>query len=505
MMKSKCLLMSAALSLFVAGGLRAQSVRWSVSPSYDDIQQVSEQLYRVTMAKGIGLVTADGKVVIDPGQADKITDFSDGIAIALKAEKPYYRLVGIIFEDGNSLFPPGEYYVDNYPFFSEGMLPVLNKKGQYGFMDKEGGLAIDCKYSSARPFCQGYAVVGTDPSIKIGSWSPIESKELFTYIDQNGIELSLDRALGKIYFGSSFYNDEATVKTKKGVFCTIGLNGQVKEMDVKPNLKFDWKYRLSDETDPESFEASAVINGPTTFQENGKYGFAKGSRRILSAQFEKATPFYDRYAVAKLPNGPYGILELIDRSIICSLERGSLDVSEKGKECVRVVVNLPEAFKDDEVFLRVYGESPQSETNSTFLDGPGITMRATEMILPSQTHNVELICNGLLVYSGSFEELGPEVSVTVTAALTAEKAGVDKKQPFVVVFTNTSNQDIKLPVSITGKKVTNKKTTVTVKAGKKARVTSDFIDVTEKEMRMITIQYGDETVTKSLQVKSIFD
>ena len=228
-----------ALGLMLCAlGVRAQSVKWSVPPEYDAIEQVSEKLYKVTTVKGEGLVSADGKVIVDPGSADKISDFSEGFAIAMKADAKtkIYRLTGIISEDGEMLVPPGEFYIGDYPFFSEGFLPVFNKKGAYGFLDKEGGLAVDFKYSTVHPFCQGYALVGLGKPSKNGSSSgdPLESKDPVTYVDKNGVEIPLDKSLGKIYFGTSFYNGEAVVKTKKGSFCTIGTSGEVIQLDVKP-------------------------------------------------------------------------------------------------------------------------------------------------------------------------------------------------------------------------------------------------------------------------------
>jgi hypothetical protein len=486
-------------------GLRAQSVKWSVPPEYESLEQVTEKLYKVTTVKGVGLVTRDGKVVIEPEEVDKITIFSEGLAVAMKADKSKnYRLVGIISEDGDLLVPPGEYYIGDYPFFSEGMFPVFNKKGAYGFLDKEGGLAVDCKYSAVHPFCQGYALVGLGKPSKNGSSSgdPLNSKDPVTYVDRNGVEISLDKSIGKITFGTSFYNDEAVVKTKSGAFATIGTNGQLVQLDVKPNLRFDWKYRLSDEKQPEGYQEPIVIDGPTTFQDNGKYGYIKGSRRILAAQFEDAHPFIDGYAVATVSSGATGILKLIDGDVTCSLERGSVAVAEKGKEGVAAVVTLPPEFKDDDITVRCFGEDHNSQFT---LRGDGTTKRTAQYVLPSSRHNVEVTCNGLVIYSGEFDALGGVGSITVAAATTANRANQNDEQPFVVTFTNTGKQDTKITVSISGANVSAKRTTLTVKAGQKARINGTFLKVTKTEYRKITITYDDETVSKSLQVKPIFD
>jgi hypothetical protein len=118
---------------------------------------------------------------------------------------------------------------------------------------------------------------------------------------------------------------------------------------------------------------------------------------------------------------------------------------------------------------------------------------------------VEVTCNGLVIYSGEFDALGGVGSITVAAATTANRANQNDEQPFVVTFTNTGKQDTKITVSISGANVSAKRTTLTVKAGQKARINGTFLKVTKTEYRKITITYDDETVSKSLQVKPIFD
>lgn len=501
----KCFFFSTVLIL-CAQHLPAQSVKWSVPPKYDAVEQVTEKLYKVTSGKSVGIVSAEGKVVVDTDFADKITDFSEGLAVAMKVDKnKNYRLAGIIYEDGRTLVPPGEYYLGDYAFFSEGMLPVFNKKGAYGFLDKEGSLAVDFKYSTVHPFCEGYALVGLGKSGKNGSRAgdPLDSKDPVTYVDYNGVEIPLDKSLGKIYFGTSFYKGEAVVKTKKGSFCTIGTSGEVIQLDVKPNLKFDWKYRLSEEKRPEGFAPSSVVfNGPTPFQENGKYGYMRGSRHILAPQFEEALPFEGGYAVAKLRPGAVGILKLLDAEVACSLERGSVAVSEKGKEAVAVVVRLPQEMKDDDIVVRCYGEDHNSQFT---LRGDGTTKRTAQYVLPSSPHNVEVSSGGLIIYESRFEAIGPDASITVAIATTANRANEKDEQAFVVTFTNTGTQTVVLPVSVSGTGLASKKTTLTIKPGQKGRVSSVFLKVTKTEYRKVTVVYGDDTLTKSLQVKPIFD
>lgn len=44
-------------------------------------------------------------------------------------------------------------------FFTNGLMPVANKDGYYGYVDEDGNIAIDCKYADASPFYGEYALV----------------------------------------------------------------------------------------------------------------------------------------------------------------------------------------------------------------------------------------------------------------------------------------------------------------------------------------------------------
>ena len=44
-------------------------------------------------------------------------------------------------------------------FFTNGLMPVANKDGYFGYVDEDGNIAIDCKYAEASPFYGEYALV----------------------------------------------------------------------------------------------------------------------------------------------------------------------------------------------------------------------------------------------------------------------------------------------------------------------------------------------------------
>lgn len=479
---------AALLVTVCAPVLTAQTVRWALPPEYKSVDQISDHLYKIAMVKGVGVATQSGEIVIDPTTADSITDFSEGKALALKADGDKYQLVGIFGEDGKMVKPADDdFYVGDFPFFSEGMLPVCNSRGKYGFINANGDLVVDFKYSSVHPFCQGYASCGV--AYLIGG-------ESIVYVDANGVEMKLDRSLGKVSLGTSFYQDKAVVRTKNGDYAVIGLNGQIVELNVNPTLHFDWKFRLSDEKQEDGYQPSIVINGPSPYQDNGKYGYARNGRHVVTAQFSDARPFYDGYAVAALRPEAYGILQYIEGSIACDIERGDVQ-ADKGKESVVFNVTLPEAFKNEDLNLRCYGKDHDSQY---FLAKDGSTRRSASFLVPSNPHTVEIVSGQLTLFQKTFEPLGPDASLQVSVSVTAKRANEKDQQSFAVVFTNSGKQSVSFTVEVTGSKLVCKKTTVTVPAGGKARVTGYFKDVVDDETRLVTVKYGDETYSKSVKV-----
>jgi hypothetical protein len=178
-------------------------------------------------------------------------------------------------------------------------------------------------------------------------------------------------------------------------------------------------------------------------------------------------------------------------------------VSEKGKEGVAVVVTLPQEFKDDDIAVRCFGDNHNSEFT---LRGDGTTKRTAQYVLPSSPHNVEVTCNGLVIYSGHFDAVGLDANITISVSLSSERADEQDNQGFVITFRNKGKQNASFPVSVSGNNISFKKTTVTVRAGQSARVTGSFTKVITRESRRITITYGDnETVTRTLTVVPIVE
>lgn len=517
MLQAKKLFSLIAGLALCAPALWAQGVKWSVPPEFDSIEQISDKLYTGRNATGVGVFNAEGEMLVNPACASMVTPFTEGLAVVLKADNSTsfstiiagitggqsaarYRLYGILSLDGSIIVPPGEYYLGDYPFFSEGMLPVYDINGKYGYMNSKGDVVVPCKFSTIHPFCQGYASVEFAGLIK-----------RMAYIDKSGVELPLDKSLGKISYGTSFYNNEAMVCSAMGSYCIIDNNGHVKQSDLTPNLKVDWKFRISDEIQPVYTFASA-ISGPTPIQSNGKYGYiASDGRFIVPAQFSSAQPFRSGYAIASMSDNAVGLLKLLNESVVCGLDRGSTEIDEKGMECVAITVLLPQEYRSETISVHCYGEGHDFMSS---LGGDGTVSRSAEFIVPSKTHIVEVKSGNLLLVSDSFDALGPDAKITVTAAVSQPRANDQDQHPFTVTFKNAGRQDVKLNVSISGgnavfyasnTKKEYSKTSILVKAGSTYRLGGICKGVTKREKRTLTIKYGDESVNRTVSVVPVVD
>ena len=129
-----------------------------------------------------GYVDNDGRVVIEP-RFHYAEDFHEGrAAVKTRQESGYIRSDGsmavVLPEDS---FPTGQ--------FSEG-LAWFAKDGHFGCVDLEGKVVIPPTYDRFKDFSEGLAVVSTDRVWRIRGvdFGPPEkeNKERFGYVDRNG-------------------------------------------------------------------------------------------------------------------------------------------------------------------------------------------------------------------------------------------------------------------------------------------------------------------------------
>ena len=99
----------------------AQTVSWKIKPQYTSAEVWNDNLIRVSDGSQYGLIRFDGTEIL-PCEYETIADYCEGYSIVLNSDK----LVAIVDSKGKvTELANTNYKVSKeYPYFSEGVLPV---------------------------------------------------------------------------------------------------------------------------------------------------------------------------------------------------------------------------------------------------------------------------------------------------------------------------------------------------------------------------------------------
>lgn len=506
-MKGRCL--SLLFSLLCATTLMAQSVTWVIRPdfsmnSYTSIERISRDLYKATKNHLVGVINCKGEEVV-PFLADSITTFVENKALILRRTiGGEHILMGILHDDqhggyGYQTVSGGPYYIEDYPFFSEGYLIVwgesmFRKSRLCGYLDEKGELAIDLKYSSAKPFSEGLAsVVET-----------ILGSTLTTYIDRYGRKLKIDKSVGSVVMASSFFNSEAIIRNSNGIYLYIDTNGRLLRERDGANLDFDWKGRVSKESLPSPLPKP---DGPIPFCENGMWGYRNTNGSVLvPPQFYMADPFISGNARVSISYSDStnvtvfrpGILRLVDGCVTLTQEFGTMTEKSRNKEPVHFVCKLPNALSNKVIALDVIsGSNKQRE----LIVSKG-TAGECQMSLPIQPRNVKLSIEGICYLDEVFSPVMAYDQITVSVTSLSKRADKNGNFYFEIVFANRGSHDVMVPIAVRGRSLVCKVVSpILIQGGTTCRIKGYFTKVnTQREVRTIIVEYGDKTVSKSVQV-----
>lgn len=213
-----------------------------------------------------GLVDTEGRVIL-PFEYTSQDDFDQGLARVCKSTN--YDAWGLIDKDGKEVVPCEFDYI--YPF-SEDLAAFKDKKGNYGFLDRNGKVALDLgtKYSDVQYFSDGYA--------------PVKKGEKWGYIDKKGklvIPAKFDevddfiRGLARIYVTDAYGNR------------TIGM------INKKGKIVVPVKY-----TDIEYKDGGEIKVGVTSPSFETKYGFLnKKGKMILPTKYDNVFGNYGKVSM----------------------------------------------------------------------------------------------------------------------------------------------------------------------------------------------------------------
>ncbi|ADY35922.1 KWG Leptospira repeat protein [Phocaeicola salanitronis DSM 18170] len=488
---------------------KSQTAKWIIKPYYDSVVRYAEGVYKVSSGNKVGVVNAEGEVVVSVS-ADSITAMSEGCALVLnRTEDGDYQLTNILYRDGSVTSIMGEYYVKAYPFFSEGRLPVYNKRKRYGYMDTSGKLVVNCSYSSAYPFSEGWAAVGKGKGILgIGVDLIKTGKEKISYIDKDGKTMPLQADLEDITMGTSFKNGEALVVTKEGKYCFINTSGKVIRTDNNVALSFDKKHALGSEDDFDVFDAMPDItyDGPSTFVKEGLYGYKSGAAIILPCQFDEAMPFSKGYAIAS-KNKKFGVLKLIRSAFSCRASKGTLAASGSDMESVDYIVTVPDEWRKTSLELSCIGK----ETQKCVRPGDSSSSRVFSFMRAKGSYTLQLEGEDLIVWNDAMGNASSTVSasggqVDISISPSVAKANVKDNASVKVTFTNNTSEVKTFSVNISGSRLAPVSKELKLSPGQSQTIYATFTKVLKKEYRAITVSTSltSKKTSKRIQLLPFF-
>lgn len=510
MNKRKLISLLLVISLGFPWVLRAQTAKWIIKPDYTSITPYSEGVYKVKKGYKSGLIGADGKVIV-AATADSITNLTEGYALILNLSGGKFKLNGILSESMTVIPITDEYYVDRYPFFSEGKLPVSNPKGKYGYINNNGRLVLECDYSVVYPFSEGWAAVSKKNLI--GNVTSLIKKSSggggkVIYINESGDPLVLQSEIGDIYSGTTFKNGEALVTNKENKQFIINPVGAIVRVDNNIPLIFDEKYCLvSEEEQKKAAEPVQVrYDGPTVYTENDLYGYRQGATIVLPAQFSEAMPFSGGYAIAG-KDGKKGMLKLIDGAFSGKQAKGSLPSSDPDMEAIDYIVNVPADWRANALKLTCVNADKKDNIVSS-LPGDGSETRTFSFLLPKGKKFEEVLLedNDLVLWKSGMNKsiASPSVPITVTIP-SASKANA-KDNAFITIRLNNKNPEaMDVTVKITGDRLSKVEKKITLHPNSSEGITTYFYKVEKNEVRKLTVETSaTETINKNVNVTTFF-
>ncbi|MCM1163668.1 MAG: WG repeat-containing protein [Muribaculaceae bacterium] len=508
-------LSKAILAVLAVGALAptatAETARWLIKPEYQAVYQMTDKLYKVKQSIKSGIVSVDGRKIV-PLAYDSITPFSEGLALVLNATpEGKMRILGVVTEDGTMSNVNDELYTDQFPFFSEGLLPVANAKGKVGYVDRNMRAIVPFKFSNPHPFSNGLAAVSKDKGIlgkalgAVGGDGLIGTDKVY-YINQFGKELKLPREIGDIYLGTTFKNGEALVMNKDRQCFIINPMGSMLRMDAISSLKFDEKYCLITPDDEKAAAQGTVVSPITIYNEGQLYGYKSGDKIIIPAQFTSAGKFTDGRAVAAKFK-QFGIIDLISGNVDVKIKKGTAPATDDMESAI-IDVTVPKGLAPYNVTADVYDSV--GKLAGTVSGAANETGRHTlPLMLPKGDRVVRVSVDGLEIWNSTIKppvektvEVASEDGIEISFASTKAKANSNDAAAITVTVTNTGSKPYSAAVRASGASASVKR--VNIKAGGKATINLYFSKVTKSETRNVTITVGDHSASRKISLEPFF-
>jgi len=196
-------------------------------------------------------------------------------------------------------------------WFRNQLYPIANKQDQYGFMDEEGGVVIDCQYEEVNEFHEGLAAVMKNG--KYGTITPnnevavhfnydlisdyqsgcaiIEKNRLFGLIDRSG-KILIQPTYSEMQF---VFSDLLLYKEKERFGLMTTKEQKIIESTFTEFLPLNDQY--------------AVVSN-----EDGSGILHASLKLLISCEYEEITLFANGFMVKK--KGQWGVIDFFGRTVI---------------------------------------------------------------------------------------------------------------------------------------------------------------------------------------------
>lgn len=365
------IILSATCCLGFLISLRAQTVTWQYRPVWSEVDVLNEELLRVRNQGKFGLVRIDGSQVVSCSY-DLITEISEGYCLFLNVEQGGYRLKGILeVSTGDIVSLKDDYKVDaDWPYFSEGLLPVLNSRQKWGYLNTRGELTIPCKYNAAFPFVYGLAAV----QFSDGYFGHIDTRQITslgrgqlganqfrfasTFVMMNGAPVALI-ALRNSLTARNLSGDEVPLP-KLELGTRPLFSHTMKEKDYSIDFNGAWQptkittrvQTIYGEGNSKPSSITPSVSSVTSALGSGGYDLRWNGRAFLAGQFEAVMPLSEEYVLAK-QSGSWGILRLFpyDNLTVEPLP-SSVKYSHNGATPFHIRANMPASLSGKALSIR---------------------------------------------------------------------------------------------------------------------------------------------------------
>lgn len=467
--------------LLLAGGISAtaQTADWKVSPRFDNIIQISPTLYQVKQGYKTGLIDREGTLKFTPEEGE-ITPFYEGLALIYDRQPEGLLLRGIISENGNIIKPDGRYYLfPEYPFFSEGFLPVRNSSGLQGYLTPDCRPAFQFMREDIHPFSEGTAAIGAG--------------EDFAMINAYGEKMYIALPGGDYAFGgTNYYNGKCLVWDDDWKCYILDDSGRFESLGRQDlsQIRVDYLYRFGSGKGSNIPSATFNASAERTWQpvsHDGLWTFRNSGGKLLTPyRYDRVKEFSNGVAIASM-DGKYGLLEIVeDNSTFASwTNKSEFSYSPGNSVKCEFYISIPQKWRNQDLKIDLKDSSsgiviPYERRGNSFIfnyQPEGNANHESKSVAINISHAGAPLWKGIETYE--FNKV-QKPKVRLQAAIRLNNADANSSDQCVVTATlrNPGDTPITTTVHLTGggnkASFSNKTLTVTVPAYGTKSVSGSF-------------------------------